>query len=101
MVATSDGHALGVKVEEIAILSGAGKGAMLIKLDDNAKVLGAVIAISARDVIVAETPKGKPNEITLQSVLGKRAQTGTLLAKRDGFARIVPPAPQIPSLETN
>ncbi|MGZ3448579.1 MAG: DNA gyrase/topoisomerase IV subunit A [Polyangiales bacterium] len=101
MVATSDGHALAVKVEEIAILSGAGKGAMLIKLDDNAKVLGAVIGLSARDVIVAETPKGKATEITLQSVLGKRAQAGSLLAKRDGFARIVPPAPQIPSLETN
>ncbi len=101
MVATSDGHALGVKVDDVALLSGVGKGAMLIKLDDDAKVLGAVLALSARDTIVAETPKGKVHDITLQSVLGKRADRGTAVVRRDGFARIVPPAPQIPSLETN
>ncbi len=101
LCATSDGHALGVKVDEIAILSGAGKGAMLIKLEDDAKVLGAVVAISSRQSIVAETPKGKTYEITLQSVLGRRAATGTAIVKRDGFARVVPPAPQIPSLEAN
>jgi len=101
LVATSDGHALGVKVDDIAILSGAGKGAMLIKVDDDAKVLGAVLALSARDVITAETPKGKTHDITLQSVLGKRADRGTAVVRRDGFARIVLPAPQSPSLETN
>lgn len=101
LCATSDGHALGVKVDEIAILSGAGKGAMLIKLDDDAKVLGAAVAISSRQTIVAETPKGKTYEITLQSVLGRRAATGTAIVKRDGFARVVPSAPQIPSLEAN
>jgi len=101
LVATSDGHALGVKVDDVAILSGVGKGAMLIKVDDDSKVVGAVLALSARDVITAETPKGKTHDITLQSVLGKRADRGSIIAKRDGFARIVPPAPQIPSLETN
>jgi len=101
MCATSDGHALGVKVDEIALVSGVAKGAMLIKLDEGAKVLGAVLALSARDTLVAETPKGKAHDITLQSVLGHRAATGTQLAKRDGFARVIPPAPQIPSLESN
>jgi hypothetical protein len=74
---------------------------MLIKLDEGAKVLGATLAFVARDTIVAETPKGKSHEITLQSVLGHRAAAGTQLAKRDGFARVVPPLPQIPSLESN
>ncbi|MBI2388888.1 MAG: DNA topoisomerase IV subunit A [Deltaproteobacteria bacterium] len=101
MVATSDGHALGVKVDEIALVSGVAKGAMLIKLDEGAKVLGAVLALGARDVIVAETPKGKAHDITLQSVLGRRAAAGTLLARRDGFARVVAPPPQLPSLEPN
>jgi DNA gyrase subunit A len=101
MVATSDGHALGVKTEEVALVSGVAKGAMLIKLDEHAKVVGAALAISARDTLVVETPKGKTQDITLQSVLGDRADKGQLLAKRDGFARVIPPAPQVPSLEQN
>ncbi len=101
LVATSDGHALGVKVDEIAVLGGVGKGAMFIKLDEDAKVLGAVVALRALDTNTAETPKGKAHDITLQSVLGSRADRGSLIAKRDGFARVVLPLPQIPSLEQN
>jgi DNA gyrase subunit A len=101
MVATSDGHALGVKVDEIAVLSGVGKGAMFIKLDDDEKVLGAVVALRALDTITAETPKGKAHDITLQSVAGKRADRGSLIAKRDGFARVILPLPPIPTLEQN
>ena len=101
MVATSDGHALGVKTEEVGLVSGVAKGAMLVKLEGDAKVVGALLAISARDTLVAETPKGKTHDITLQSVLGDRADRGQQLARRDGFARVVLPPPQIPSLEQN
>ncbi len=99
LAATSDGHALGVPVGELALLSGVGKGSMLMKVDDDARVLGAVIAIGGNDSIVVETGKGREMSITYKSVLGKRAQAGSALIRRDGFARMVPQPPTIPSLE--
>src|SRR5262249_8066926 len=59
LAATSDGHALGVPVSELALLSGVGKGSMLMKVDEDARVLGAVIALAPNDVIVVETGRGR------------------------------------------
>ncbi|AKU96886.1 Topoisomerase IV subunit A [Labilithrix luteola] len=101
LVVTSDGHALGVPVKDLALLSGVGKGSMLIKIDDDVRVLGAIVALAPNDSIVAESPKGKETSITYKSVLGKRAQAGTAIVRRDGFARVVPPAPTVPPLEVN
>ncbi len=101
LAVTSDGHALGVPVSELALLSGVGKGSMLMKVDDDARVLGAVIALSPNDSIVVETTRGKEMSITYKSVLGKRAQTGTAILRRDGFARVVPQPPTIAPLEVN
>jgi DNA gyrase subunit A len=70
-----------------------------MKVDDDARVLGAVIAIGGNDSIVVETGKGREMSITYKSVLGKRAQAGSALIRRDGFARMVPQPPTIPSLE--
>jgi DNA gyrase subunit A len=98
---TSAGHALAVKVEELALLGSAGKGSMLIKLDGDAKVVGAALALAARDSLVAQTAKGKDVEFTYRAVLGKRAQVGTPLSKRDGFVRLVAAPLTIPSLESN
>jgi DNA gyrase subunit A len=101
LAATSDGHALGVPVRELALLSGVGKGSMLIKVDDDARVLGAVVALAPNDAIVVETGRGREMSITYKSVLGKRAQTGSALVRRDGFARVVHQPPTIPSLEVS
>jgi DNA gyrase subunit A len=101
LAATSDGHALGVPASELALLSGVGKGSMFMKVDDDARVLGAVIALGASDAIVVETTKGKEMSITYRSVLGKRAQAGSAIVRRDGFARAVPSAPTLPPLEVN
>ncbi len=101
LAATSDGHALGVPVKELALLSGVGKGSMLMKVDDDARVLGAIIALGANDSIVVETGKGKEHSITYRSVLGKRAQAGTAVVRRDGFARVVPQPPTLAPLEVN
>jgi len=95
IAATSDGHALGVEASELPLLSGVGKGSMFMKVDDDARVIGAGIALSARDSITVETTGGKEMDITYQSVKGKRAQTGSALVRRSGFARIVPPAPAV------
>ncbi len=97
--AVSDGHVLGVKVEEIGVLSGVGKGAMIVKINEGERVVGAAIAFAARDVVTLETEKGKTMDVTLQSVLGSRADKGQQLVKRDRFARLVPPPVAAPSFE--
>jgi len=101
MAATSDGHALGVKVEELALLSGVGKGSMLMKVDEDARVIGAMIALAPNDQLVVETTGGKEMSITLKSVLGKRGQIGSALVKRSGFGKVVLPTPTVPPLEVN
>lgn len=101
LVATSDGHALGVPVNDLALLSGVGKGSMLIKVEDDARVIGAIIALAPNDSIVVETGRGKEMSITYKSVLGKRAQAGSALIRRDGFARVVPQVPTLVPLEVN
>jgi DNA gyrase subunit A len=97
----SDGHVLGVAVSELALLSGAGKGSMLIKLDEDSRVVGAQIVLSARDSVAAETSKGKTVDMTYRSVLGKRAQSGQRIITRDTFARILAQPVPVPTLEAN
>ncbi len=103
LAVTSNGFALSVPVSELALLGGAGKGSMLIKLKGEHKVVGAGIVLSARDTVAAETPKGKVIDITRQSVQGHRGGEGKPVegATRDGFVRVNPPPPAIPTLETN
>ena len=99
MVATSDAHALGVKVAEIAVLAAAGKGAMVIKIAEGERVVGAVLGLAARDTITVETEKGKTIDLSLQSLLGDRADRGHAVLKRDRFARVVTGPPALPSLD--
>jgi DNA gyrase subunit A len=101
LAVTSDGYALGVPVHEVGILSGVGKGTALMKLGKDAVIVGAAITVSAGDTITAETPKGKAWEMTYREFRGHRGETGSQVLKRDGFVRIVPPAPTVPSLEAN
>ena len=101
LVATSDGHVLGVRAGELPLLSGAGKGSMIIKVADDARVVGAVIAQGARDVIVAVTEKGKEHRVGVDRVLGTRAGKGEVIVRRDGFARVVLPPPEVPVLSPN
>ena len=101
LVAVSDGHALGVTVSEISVLGGAGKGSMLVKVEEGERVVGAIIAIMKRDVITVETEKGKILELSWQGIEGSRADKGSAIVKRDRFARVVLPPPSLPSLEQN
>jgi DNA gyrase subunit A len=98
---SSDGHALGVAVEELALLGGAGKGSMFMKLAGDARIVGAGVVLGARDSVTAETTKGKAIEIHYKGVKGKRANVGEAIIRRDGFVRVVPAAPTIAPLEAN
>ncbi|MFO0614062.1 MAG: DNA topoisomerase IV subunit A [Polyangiaceae bacterium] len=98
MVATSDGHALAVAVPELALLSGAGKGSMVIKMEDDAVVVGALLGPGASTVLTAVTDKGKEHRITADRVLGSRADRGHAIVKRDAFVRTLPAPAEVPSL---
>jgi DNA gyrase subunit A len=101
MVASSDGHALGVPVSELSLLSGAGRGSMIIKLQGKSTVIGACIALSANDTMAVETETGKVLELSYGKIAGHRADVGHLVLKRVKFARVITPEPTIPSLESN
>jgi DNA gyrase subunit A len=99
LCAVSDGHALGVPVDEVAILGGAGKGSMLVKVAEGERVVGAVLALGKRDTITVETEKGKQIDLTSDRIAGSRGGRGDAIVKRDRFARVVLPAVVVPSLE--
>jgi DNA gyrase subunit A len=100
LCASAEGHALGVGVDLIPVLSGAGKGSILMKIDDTDRLLGAVVASESGGFLVVETEKGKTHELSRDKILGARADRGGQIVKRDKFARIVPPPVVAPSLES-
>jgi DNA gyrase subunit A len=99
LCASTDGHALGVAVDLVPVLSGAGKGSILMRIDESDRLLGAVAASQSDDVLVVETEKGKRHELSRDKILGSRADRGGQIVKRDRFARIVPPPVAIPKLD--
>ena len=101
LAVASDGHALAVPVGDVPILAGSGKGSLLLKLDEGERLVGAAACVDRRDVVTVETEKGKGMGIAVADVLGARAAKGSLLVKRDRFARLVPPALVIPTLEVS
>ncbi len=98
-----DGHVLGVPVAEIPALSGAGKGAIVMDVDEGERLVGAALALGDKDRerVTIETDKGTTKEVTLGSVRGKRAHKGTAIVKRDSFTRIVPAPLVVPTLEVS
>ena len=99
--AASDGHALGVSAAEIPALAGAGKGAIVMDVDDGERLVGAILALSKDDRVTIETEKGKPKDVRVTEVLGRRANKGTAIVKRDRFTRIASPPLVVPSLEVS
>ncbi|MBK8256565.1 MAG: DNA topoisomerase IV subunit A [Polyangiaceae bacterium] len=99
LCASADGHALGVAVDLVPVLSGAGKGSILMKIDEGDRLLGAVIASESDDMLVVETEKGKRLELSREKILGVRADRGGQIVKRDRFAKIAVPPVQMPRLD--
>jgi DNA gyrase subunit A len=58
LCASSDGHALGVRMEDIAIVASTAKGAMLMKIEEGERLIGAVLALGEEDTLTVETEKG-------------------------------------------
>jgi DNA gyrase subunit A len=88
LVAASDGHVLGVDVDELPVLSGAGKGVKLIDLKDGERVVAAKLTARGDATLEVLSEKGKTVAVTLGEARGSRATKGT--KKRE---RLVKPAP--------
>jgi DNA gyrase subunit A len=99
--ASADGHVLGVPSAEIPALAGAGKGAIVMDVEEGERLVGATLALSEDDKVSIETEKGTTKNVRVSDVLGHRANRGTAIVKRDRFARIVPPPLVVPSLEVS
>ena len=97
--ASGDGHVLGVAVSEIPALAGAGKGVIVMALEGEERLVGAALALGPGDRVTFETDKGKTKEVRLSEVLGRRANRGVPIVKRDRFVRLVPPPVVLPTLE--
>jgi DNA gyrase subunit A len=102
LCAASDGHTLGVRLDDIAMLSGSGKGSMVMKIDEGERLVGAILAMSEGDRMTVETEKGVERTFVAASILGTRGARGRPSDfKRDRFARVLTPPPAVPSLEVS
>jgi DNA gyrase subunit A len=91
-LASASGHVIHFPVEQINILSGAGKGVMGIKLEEGDACLGGALISNRHDALVVETTGGK----TMEFRRGKyettsRGGKGFEAVKRTSFVRVVPP----------
>ena len=95
-VATVKGHALVVDQGEIPLLSGPGKGVMLVKLHEGDAVLGAQVLTGSHDSLVVEKEGGTRFELTIRKYRGTRAGHGAELFKRGVLERVVLPEITLP-----
>jgi len=92
-LATASGHVIHFPIEQINVLSGAGKGVMGIKVETGDTCLGGALISNRHDALTMETTGGK----TLEFRRGKYEMTsrggkGFEAVKRTSFVRVVPPA---------
>ena len=99
MCASDDGHALAVLAEEVSLLSGPGKGVMVMKIGKDVNVLGAELGHRDLDQITVETSNKSQRSLTLRSLVGSRAGKGSVIVKRGGFARYHWRPVETPALE--
>jgi DNA gyrase subunit A len=99
--AASDGHAIAVRTADVPVLSGVGKGSMVMKVEEGERLVGAGLALGKRDTFRIETEKGKEITVGVDKVLGQRAGKGSPIVKRDRFARLVAEPPVAPTLEVS
>jgi len=101
VAATSEsGHALLCRADEVALLSSAGKGVMLMKLDAGDVVVAAKLLRGKSDQLLVENEKGTQFEITLRRYAATtRAGKGHALFKRGKLVGKVEQEPEVPVLE--
>lgn len=99
IAAADDGHAIAVKLKDVPVLSGAGKGVMLMKLGPKAALIGAAVLESPRaGKLVALSEGGRRYELTVEGVEGTRGGRGKAVVKTSRFARVERELPEVRSL---
>jgi DNA gyrase subunit A len=97
--ASVEGHALICKADEVALLAGAGKGVMLIKLDDGDELVGAKLLRGKGDSVSFLNEKGTEYDVSLRKYQAVgRGGKGHELFKRGKLASKVHEEPVVPSL---
>ncbi len=99
LAAARDGHAIAVDLDDVALLSGPGRGTMLIKLASGVELLAAKHAPSPRtEPLVVRTDKGKKYELFAEGLLATRGGRGKAVVKRSDFATVDHELPPVPEL---
>ena len=97
IAATREARAMLCPVEEVNVLSGPGRGVILIKLDEKKdRLLGFIASRGDRDLMVVETSRGAEQTIsTAKYEVTSRGGKGRELLQRGSFTRVVPPPPAV------
>jgi DNA gyrase subunit A len=99
IAATKDARAMLCPAQEINFLSGPGRGVILIKVQDDDRVLGAIASRGDRDLMTVETSRGGEQTIsTAKYEVTGRAGKGRELMQRGGFTRVIPGEVLLPVL---
>ncbi len=86
--ATAAGYLLAFPTEDITELSGAGRGVILMRLDTDDRLVGAVTSEPGAGVIVINKD-GRERKVPLRDIpLGKRAGKGRRVVKRSTLVRV-------------
>jgi DNA gyrase subunit A len=98
IAATAEARGLLCKADEVNYLSGPGKGVILIRLNDEDRVLGFIASTGDRDLLTVETSRGAEQTIstTKYEVTG-RGGKGRELLQRGQFTRVIWPVPDAPA----
>src|SRR5476649_334391 len=97
IAASAEARGILCKADEVNFLSGPGKGVLLIKLNEDDRLLGAIASTGDRDLLTVETSRGAEQTISTgkYEVTG-RGGKGRELLQRGQFTRIIWPAPEAP-----
>jgi DNA gyrase subunit A len=91
-LASASGHVIHFPIDQINILSGAGKGVIGIKLEDDDSCLGGALISDKSDSMQVETSGEKTLEFRgCKYETTSRAGKGFEAVKRSTFVRVVPP----------
>ncbi len=91
-LASEKGRVVLFPIDEVSILSGAGKGVVGMKLDPQDRCIGGLLTARNSDKLVLETSSGKTLELTRQGQpLVHRGSKGLDVVRRSTLTRIVPP----------
>ncbi len=98
--ATVKGRALICAADEVSLLSGPGKGVMLIRLAKDDQLIGAQLLTSERDELTVEKENGTTIAISTRKYSPvSRAGKGFVLFKRGALRRSILPPPAQPAVD--